>query len=107
MEADLERNKDTSKEITQRNIRRNNVIAFNIPESKSEDPDNKKPHDQESREELKLDDIEVVAVTRLHANSNSESTEKEKIKPLRIKLKTEQMRTLVLNKAKMLAKSAA
>ena len=111
MEADLERNKeDISNEITQRNMRRNNIIAFNIPESKSENPDNKKPRDQESflqlcREELKLDDIEVVAVTRLQANSNSESTEKEKIKPPRIKLKTEQMRTLVLSKAKMLAKS--
>ena len=43
MEADFERNKDdTSKEITQRNIRRNNIIAFNIPEGKSDDPDNKK-----------------------------------------------------------------
>ena len=43
MKADLERNKeDTSKEITQRTIRRNKIVAFNIPESKSEDPDNKK-----------------------------------------------------------------
>ena len=57
------------------------------------------------REKLKLDDIEVVAVTRLHANSNSGATEKEKTKPLRIKLKTEQTRTPVLSKAKMLAKS--
>ena len=65
VEADLERNKDdTSKEITQRNMRRNKIIAFNITESKSEDPNKKKTHDQESflqlcREELKLDDIEV------------------------------------------------
>ena len=111
LEMGAERNKeDTSTEITQMNIRRNNLISFNILESKSEDPNSKKTLDQESflqlcREELKLDDIEVVAVTRLHANSNSESTEKEKIKPLRIKLKTEQMRTLFPSKAKMLAKS--
>ena len=49
MKADLERNKeDTTKEITQRNIRRNNIIALNIPESKSEDPEKKTTHDQES-----------------------------------------------------------
>ena len=47
----------------------------------------------------------MVAVTRLQTSKNSESTDKEKPKPLRIKVKTEQMRTLILSKARLLAKS--
>ena len=110
MESELERNKEeTSREITQRDIRKTNIIAFNVPESKSDDPDNRKQHDRESFlqlcRELKLDDIEVIAVTRLQTSMNSESTDKEKPKPLRIKMKTEQMRTLILSKARLLAKS--
>ena len=110
MESELEHNKEeTSREITQRDIRKTNIIAFNVPESKSDNPDNRKQHDQESFQqlcrELKLDDIEVVAVTRLQTSTNSESTDKEKPKPLRIKVKTEQMRTLILSKARLLAKS--
>ena len=70
MESELERNKEeTWREITQRDIRKTNIIAFNVPESKSDDPDNRKQHDQERFlqlcRELKLDDVKVVAVTRL------------------------------------------
>ena len=83
MESELERNKEeTWREITQRDIRKTNIIAFNVPESKSDDPDNRKQHNQESFlqlcRELKLDDVEVVAVTRLQTSTNSESTDKEK-----------------------------
>ena len=47
MESELERNKEeTSREITQRDIRKTNIIAFNVPESKSDDLDNRKQHDQ-------------------------------------------------------------
>ena len=93
MESELMRNKEeTSREITQRDIRKTNIIAFNVPGSKSDEPDNRKQHDRESFlqlcRELKLDDIEVVAVTRLQTRTNSESTDKEKPKPLRIKVKT-------------------
>ena len=110
MKSELERNKEeTSREITQRDTRKTNIIAFNVPESKSDDPDNRKQHDQESFlqlcRELKLDDVEVIAVTRLQTSTNSESTDQEKPKPLRIKVKTEQMRTLILSKARLLAKS--
>ena len=109
MESALESNKDeTSRDITQREIRKTNIIAFNVPESKSDDPDNRKQHDQESIlqlcREFKLD-VEVVAVTRLQTSTNSDSTDKEKPKPLRIKVKTEQMRTLILSKARLLVKS--
>ena len=49
MESELERKKEeTSREITQRYIRKTNIIAFNVSESKSDDPDNRKQHDQES-----------------------------------------------------------
>ena len=110
MEYELESNKEeTSREITQRDIHKTNIIAFNVPERKSDDPDNRKQHDRESYlqlcRELKLDDVEVVAVTRLQTNTDSESTDKEKPKPLRIKVKTEHTRTLILSKARLLAKS--
>ena len=110
MESELERNKEeTSREITQRDIRKTNIIAFNVPESKSDDPDNRKQHDQERFlqlcRELKLDDVEVVAVARLQTSTNSESTDKDEPKPLRIKVKTEQIRTLILSKARLLAKA--
>ena len=99
MDSELERNKEeTSREITQRDIRKTNIIAFNVPESKLDDPDNRKQHDRESFlqpcRELIMDDVEVVAVTRLQTSTYSESTDKEKLKPLRIKVKIEQMRTL-------------
>ena len=43
MESELERNKEeTSREITQRDIRKTNIFAFNVPESKLDDPDNRK-----------------------------------------------------------------
>ena len=85
MESELERNKEeTSREITQRDIRKTNIIAFNVPESKSDDPDNRKQHDRESFlqlcREFKLDDIEVIAVTRLQTSTNSESTDIETTK---------------------------
>ena len=64
MDSELERNKEeTSREITQREIRKTNIIAFNVPESKLDDPDNRKQHDRESLlqpcRELIMDDVEV------------------------------------------------
>ena len=108
---DAERVKDkeeTTREMTQREIRRVNIVAFNVPEGNSEDIDNRRQHDRESLkqicDDLRIDNIEVMSVTRLQ-NKNALPEGEIHPKPLRIRLKTEEMRSDVIRKAKMLAKS--
>ena len=85
-----------------------NIVAFNVPEGNSEDIENRRQHDRESFkqicDDLRIDNIEVISVTRLqHRNALPEVEIHPK--PLRIRLKTEEMRSDVIRKAKMLAKS--
>ena len=69
MGTELERSKeDNSHEITQRELRKLNIILFNMPEGNSDDSENRKQHNHESFtqicEELKIKNIEVTGVTR-------------------------------------------
>ena len=79
-----------------------NIVAFNVPEGNSEDIDNRRQHDKESFkqicDDLKIDNIEVISVTRLQ-NKNALPEGKIHPKPLRIRLKTEEMRSDVIRKA--------
>ena len=99
---------EAAREITQREIRRVNIVAFNVPEGNSEDIENRRQHDRESFkqicDDLRIDNIEVISVTRLQ-NRNTLPEGEIHPKPLRIRLKTEDMRSDVIRKARMLAKS--
>ena len=99
---------EAAREMTQREIRRVNIVAFNVPEGNSEDIENRRQHDRESFkqicDDLKIDNIEVISVTRLQ-NKNALPEGEIHPKPLRIRLKTEEMRSDVIRKARMLAKS--
>ena len=109
MHADRVKDKEeATREMTQREIRRVNIVAFNVPEGNSEYIDNRRQHDRESLkqicDDLRIDNIEVMSVTR---QQNRDALPEGEIhpKPLRIRLKTEEMRSDVMRKAKMLAKS--
>ena len=70
MDADrLKDEEDATREMTQREIRRVNIVAFNVPEGNSEDIENRRQHNRESFkqicDDLKIDNIEVISVTRL------------------------------------------
>ena len=96
MSIDLEKGKeDASREMKQREIRRHNIIAFKVPEGNSKDIDNRKQHDREYFkhvcDDLKLDGIEVTGITRLKSQ-NAKPDEIEKPRPLRIRLRTEDMK---------------
>ena len=100
---------EAAREMTQREIRRVNIVAFNVPGGNSEDIENRRQHDRESFnkiwDDLKIDNIEVISITRLH-NRNALPEGEIHPKPLlRIRLKTEDMRSDVIRKARMLAKS--
>ena len=72
---------EAAREMTQREIRRVNIVAFNVPERNSEDIENRRQHDRESFKQicddlkkkkkkndlfiLRIDNIEVISVTRL------------------------------------------
>ena len=95
MDADRVKDKEeATREMTQREIRRVNIVAFNVPvpEGISEDIDNRRQHDRESLkqicDDLKIDNIEVISVTRLQ-NKNALPEGEIHPKPLRIRLKTE------------------
>ena len=46
--------------MTKREIRRVNIVAFNVPEGKSEDIENRWQHDRESFKQIKLcDDLRI------------------------------------------------
>ena len=109
MDADRVKDKEeATREMTQREIRRMNIVAFNVPEGNSEDIDNRRQHDREIFkqicDDLKIENIEVISVTRLQ-NKNTLPEGEIHPKPLRIRVKTEEMRSDVIRKAKMLAKS--
>ena len=109
MDADRVKDKEeATREMTQREIRRVNIVAFNVPEGNSEDIENRRQHDRESFkqicDDLKIDNIEVISVTRLQSKNALPEGEIHP-KPLRIRLKTEEMRSDVIRKARMLAKS--
>ena len=109
MYADRVKDKEeATREMTQREIRRVNIVAFNVPEGNSEDIENRRQHDRESFkqicDDLKIDNIEVISVTRLQSKNALPEGEIHP-KPLRIRLKTEEMRSDVIRKARMLAKS--
>ena len=94
--------------MTQREIRRVNIVAFNVPEGNSEDIENRRQHDRESFkqicDDLRIDNIEVISVTRLQ-NRNALPEGEIHPKPLRIRLKTEEIRSNVISRARMLANS--
>lgn len=109
LETQLDKNKEeTSREITQRELRKQNVIVFNVPQSRAEDSANRNQQDSEYFmrlcNELKLDDIEITGVTRLHPGS-TQNQDEDNPKPLRIRVRTEQMRTQILSKARLLKMS--
>ena len=109
MDADRVKDKEeATREMTQRELRRVNIVAFNVPEGNSEDIENRRQHDRESFkqicDDLKIDNIEVISVTRLQSKNALPEGEIHP-KPLRIRLKTEEMRSDVIRKARMLAKS--
>ena len=109
MSIDLEKGKeDASREMTQLEIRRHNIIAFNVPEGNSKDIENRKQHDREYFkhicDDLKLEGIEVTGITRLQSQ-NAKPGETEKPRPLRIRLRTEDMKIQILQNAKHLATS--
>ena len=104
----LKDEEDATREMTQREIRRVNIVAFNVPEGNSEDIENRRQHNRESfrqiRDDLRIDNIEVISVTRLQ-NRNALLEGEIHPKPLRLRLKTEDMRSDEIRKARMLAKS--
>ena len=49
MDADWVKDKEeATSEMTQREIRRVNIVTFNVPEGNSEDIENRRQHDRES-----------------------------------------------------------
>ena len=83
---------EATREMTQREIRRVNIVASNVPEGNSEYIENRRQHDRESFnqicDDLRIDNIEVIRVTRLQ-NRNVLPEGEIHTKPLRIRLKTE------------------
>ena len=101
------------REMTQRDIRKTNLVVFNLPESEAEDAENRKSHDKERFlqlcDEMDIEGITVTGVTRLQASAQRGQAGATNVnpapRPLRVRVESEAMRTKVVNQGRVLRMS--
>ena len=102
-----------AEEMTHRDIRKNNLVVFNLPESEAEDAENRKSHDKERFlqlcDEMDIEGITVTGVTRLQASAQRGQAGATNVnpapRPLRVRVESEAMGTKVVNQERVLRMS--
>ena len=99
--------------MTQRDLRKNNPVVFNLPESEAEDAENRKSYDKERFlklcDEMDIEGITVICVTRLQASAQRGQAGATNVnpapRPLRVRVESEAVRTKVVNQGRVLRMS--